>query len=652
MIHRQLTPSLSLFFAGIAGISALTFACGTNPLGSDSNIGNPSLDGNTPNDNGGLNNIGDTSITGPDSDPNRSLPAPEGCGNGVLDEDEVCDHGIADLSAVTERGCFANCLGIDDGYLCPTAGEPCKQFAICGDGKQTWPEQCDDGPERANGDGCNSNCKLEIGWKCEGSPSSCSQTTCGDGVVEGAEMCEPSLTEGCTAECQFAPQCNGRGACSSACGDGLVLGQNEQCDDGNNLSGDGCSETCQVEPGYMCPATQGECQKDANGNCIQRVPAVFRDFDYSHSDFGGQAGDPCDTKGLVTGGVENLLSNGKPVTTNQIPCTTKMNEWYSDTPASTRHNGTVVLYQNDEGNYVNRWGENGEQFRHPDNYFVIGQGTWCGNAGTGCDTSLCPEVSGEACYDPCPAPGSSNATCTGTERDFDGNPFFFPVDGIPNKKDNGGETAAVSDTKGGAGGYPDDTIYGGDGAGETEMSLTGAGPLHNFSFSTEIAYWFAFEEDTRASFEFVGDDDVWVFVNGELAVDLGGKHAALDGSFSLDGSSPSYGMEPGNVYEIKIFHAERQAIGSTFKLTLSGFNTSRSDCVAECGDGIIGFGEECDDGDNNVAPDSGGYSACTTECRLEGGFSGDGVVSGNEDCDEADPDKPAACQSCRVLVVR
>jgi len=39
--------------------------------------------------------------------------------------------------------------------------------------------------------------------------------------------------------------------CDSACGDAQLTG-NEQCDDGNAESGDGCSATCQIEPGYTC----------------------------------------------------------------------------------------------------------------------------------------------------------------------------------------------------------------------------------------------------------------------------------------------------------------------------------------------------------------------------------------------------------------
>jgi len=37
-----------------------------------------------------------------------------------------------------------------------------------------------------------------------------------------------------------------------ACGDVFEPGLGEQCDDGNPNSGDGCSDTCQIESGWEC----------------------------------------------------------------------------------------------------------------------------------------------------------------------------------------------------------------------------------------------------------------------------------------------------------------------------------------------------------------------------------------------------------------
>ena len=40
--------------------------------------------------------------------------------------------------------------------------------------------------------------------------------------------------------------------CNAVCGDGKMQMAVEQCDDDNTDNGDGCSDTCTVEPGYEC----------------------------------------------------------------------------------------------------------------------------------------------------------------------------------------------------------------------------------------------------------------------------------------------------------------------------------------------------------------------------------------------------------------
>ena len=113
---------------------------------------------------------------------------------------------------------------------------------------------------------------------------------------------------------------------------------------------------------------------------------------------------------------------------------------------------------------------------------------------------------------------------------------------------------------------------------------------------------------------------------------------------------PPLALEPGGVYEITVFHAERNPVVSSYRLELSGFNTSPSECVPQCGDGVIGLGEECDDGMQN---NTGGYGRCGPDCKL-GQFCGDGVVQPGEDCDDgAQNGQPGACPSgCRIVIVR
>ena len=87
---------------------------------------------------------------------------------------------------------------------------------------------------------------------------------------------------------------------------------------------------------------------------------------------------------------------------------------------------------------------------------------------------------------------------------------------------------------------------------------------HNFDFTTEIHFDFPYRGGEV--FTFRGDDDVWVFVNGHLAIDLGGVHEAETGSIDLDQKAGELGITAGKTYRMDIFQAERHVIYSTFHI--------------------------------------------------------------------------------------
>ena len=67
-------------------------------------------------------------------------------------------------------------------------------------------------------------------------------------------------------------------------------------------------------------------------------------------------------------------------------------------------------------------------------------------------------------------------------------------------------------------------------------------------------------------FTFRGDDDLWIFVNSKLALDVGGQHQALQGTIDFDAQSAALGITAGGVYSMDIFHAERQTTDSNFRI--------------------------------------------------------------------------------------
>jgi len=90
------------------------------------------------------------------------------------------------------------------------------------------------------------------------------------------------------------------------------------------------------------------------------------------------------------------------------------------------------------------------------------------------------------------------------------------------------------------------------------------GQSHNYHFTTEIHVKFTYEAGQK--FTFRGDDDLWIFVNGKLALDVGGQHQALKGVIDFDAQAGLLGITAGSSYPMDIFHAERQTTASNFRI--------------------------------------------------------------------------------------
>ncbi len=93
------------------------------------------------------------------------------------------------------------------------------------------------------------------------------------------------------------------------------------------------------------------------------------------------------------------------------------------------------------------------------------------------------------------------------------------------------------------------------------------GNPHNFHFTTEIHTAFTYKGGEV--FTFRGDDDVWVFVNRKLALDIGGTHQAVSATIDFDAQAATLGLVKGNTYAFDVFHAERHTVESNFRIVTS-----------------------------------------------------------------------------------
>lgn len=573
------------------------------------------------------------------------------CGNGTVENGEACDDG----NRRSGDGCSSDCGSIDPGWACPFAGAACLA-AGCGDGIIAGTETCDDG-NAVSDDGCSRRCRVEFGYVCPAANQACVATDCGDGVVEGTEQCDDgddNAGDGCDEACQleigYACPTPGQDCVETTCGDSVLEGA-EQCDDGNDSSGDGCDEDCQLEAGFYCPNVGMECVETTCGDGVQEGLEACDDGNL-------QAGDGCDPlcrqelvwecvngvcdpvcgDGITLTPFEacddgNLTSGDGCSASCQIEPGYQCTDFTNQTPASI----DVPIVYRDFENYFDGGHPDFEQYN-------------CGVTTGMVETLL--DADGK--------PVRIDNDCTENDASFrqwyrDSPPDNMTiVDTVTlNQRldiDASGRTYRFEDT--------DFFPLTDRGFGNTD------GWNRNFHFTSEFRAYFEFRGGEVL--DFFGDDDVWVFINGRLAVDIGGVHGAAAGSVTLSDTVDQatgqiydgrFDIFEGGIYEIAVFQAERHTTRSQYQLTLSGFlNTGSAVCESICGDGIVTGIEQCDDG--NGADGDG----CSASCEVEPGYNctgvpslcarppcGNGVVEFPESCDDGNQVGGDGCSEFCVL---
>lgn len=129
----------------------------------------------------------------------------------------------------------------------------------------------------------------------------------------------------------------------------------------------------------------------------------------------------------------------------------------------------------------------------------------------------------------------------------DGTKFFYPLTGEGYDKYLGDTTDM----------QPQTTV-------DTKNDWYPVGANGNFTLKGEAQ--FIYRNADNLYFTFSGDDDVYLFINNKLALDIGGSHWPVEKTVNLNDLSAEYGLEEGQVATFTFFYMERCADASNFSI--------------------------------------------------------------------------------------
>ena len=86
----------------------------------------------------------------------------------------------------------------------------------------------------------------------------------------------------------------------------------------------------------------------------------------------------------------------------------------------------------------------------------------------------------------------------------------------------------------------------------------------NYNLTLEGHAQFIFYEDDNLFFNFTGDDDVYLYINGVRVLDMGGGHAISKCGIKLNDVKALCGLKDGQVYDFDFYYMERHGTAANF----------------------------------------------------------------------------------------